>query len=317
MPAWSASPPPADLLMVRTFICAAGATALLGITGPARGQAVPLRVLVPTAHAPAPVRVALLLPPSYGRDATRRYPVLYFLHDAMGDESVLFREGVAETLWRRMASGELPEFLLVCPRGSGTWFVDTFDGRFLFATFLSRDLVPWVDGNFRTIPLREARAASGISMGGYGAFHWGLTSPELFAVMAGLSPAIQQLSWPAVEALPFFIRPSLKRAFGASVTGNNLRANDLYDLLLSHPGLGSRAPEVLVRCGTEDRYRLAELVPFFRDFLDAMGVPNELVLEPGVHDWPYWRTAYPRLVADVLRRLPAAGEARGGRRGTP
>jgi putative tributyrin esterase len=298
--------------MAGSFLRTAVIATVLGAAGSARARLVPVRAQVPTAHAPGPVPVTILLPPSYEREKTRRFPVLYFLHDAMGDESVLFREGVAETLKGEMVAGEIPEFLLVSPRGTGTWFVDSFDGRFQCATFLSHDLVPWVDAHFRTIPLREARAATGISMGGYGAFHWGLTSPELFAVVAGLSPAIQQLNWAAVEALPFFIRPSLKRAFGASATKNNLRENDLYDLLLSHPGLAARAPEVLVRCGTEDRYRLAELVPFFRRFLDVMGVPNELVLEHGVHDWPYWRTAFPLLVRDVLGRIRDAAGAAGG-----
>ena len=58
-----------------------------------------------------------------------------------------------------------------------------------------------------------------------------------------------------------------------------------------------------MRCGTEDQYRLSEVAGFFDRYLGVMGVPRELVLEPGVHDWPYWTRTFPALVADVGRRL--------------
>lgn len=247
-----------------------------------------------------------MTPPSYDAAPARRFPVLYFLHDAGGNEDVLFREGLADALDEGMREGSLPEMLVVSPRGVGTWFVDGPDGTSSYATFLTESLVPFVDARYRTIASRGGRLAAGISMGGYGALRWGLAEPGLFCAAGGLSPAIQQMCWPAVEAMPFFIRPSLKRAFGNDPVKNVLRKNDLYAMLLDDPGLAARAPFLHVRCGTEDKYRLAEIASFFDRYLGALGVAHEVVLETGVHDWPYWRKVFPEFVRTLSTRLSFA-----------
>ncbi len=274
--------------------------ALLMALAPAPG---PVRESVPAPGLPGPVPVVVTLPPSYALEPGRRFPVLYFLHDAQGSEEVLVKNGVDTALLQAMRDGTLPEMLVVAPRGKGTWWVDAYDGSRPMATFLADGLVPWVDARYRTIPERRARAAVGISMGGYGALRLGLTRPGLFAVVGGLSPAIQQLTWRTMQELPFFLRPGLKGVFGSDELENGFHQNDLYEILLDRPELRHTAPEVLVRCGTEDKYRLSEVAGFFDRYLGVMGVSRELVLEPGVHDWPYWKRSLPALAADVGRRL--------------
>jgi enterochelin esterase-like enzyme len=261
--------------------------------------------LVPSRSVPAPGKVLVLTPPSYAAGAPRRYPVLLALHDGQGDERFLLKRGTAAALRDEMARGALREMVIVCPRGVGTWFADSYDGAVRYTRFLAEELVPFVEAHYRVIPERSARAAAGISMGGFGALRSGLTRPDLFAVVGGLSPAVQQLSWRTVQTLPFFIRPSFHRVFGKEEKRNNLRESDLYDMLLRDPTLAGRAPEVLLRCGTEDRWRLGQITAFLKRFLDALRVRNELVLEPGGHDWTYWRRALPELIRAVAARLPA------------
>jgi S-formylglutathione hydrolase FrmB len=260
---------------------------------------------VPTRNMPGPVPVAVATPPSYDAAPLRRYPVLYFLHDGQGDEAVLFRQGVTDALDAAMRAGSLPEMIVVCPRGSGTWWVDSRDGLHRMAAFLSDDLVPFVDAKYRTRARRGGRLVSGISMGGYGALHWALARPDLFVAAGGLSPAIQQLCVPSVAAMPFFIRPSLEAVFGLDPVANVLRRNDLYQMLLDDPSLASRAPFLLVRCGAEDKYRLGEIVRFFERFAAAVGAAHEVRLETGVHDWPYWRRVFPDFAASLAARLPS------------
>jgi len=263
---------------------------------------------VPTARLPAPVPVTVWTPPSYAASPGRRYPVLYFLHDGGGDEAVLYRQGVVDALAKDMAAGTTPELVLVCPRGTGTWWVDGKSGLRM-ATFLSEDLVPWVEAHYRTRASRGGRLVLGVSMGGYGAFRWALARPDLFAAAGGLSPAIEPLSLPAVEAMPFFIRPSLESVFGSDPVDNVIRANDLYQVLLDDPTLAGRAPFLSVRCGTEDKYRLAEMSAFFDRFLSAFDAPHDVTLETGVHDWPYWRRVLPDFVRTLARHLAPSGGA--------
>jgi S-formylglutathione hydrolase FrmB len=258
----------------------------------------------------AAVRVLVMTPPSYETAPARRFPVLYFLHDGGGDEEAFFRKGLADALDADMRAGRLPEMLVVSPRGVGTWFVDAQGGLPRYATFLTKTLVPFVDARYRTAASRGSRLVAGISMGGYGALRWALAQPELFCAAGALSPAIQQMCWPAVQAMPFFIRPSLKRAFGDDPVKNVLRQNDLYAMLLDDPLLAARAPFLHVRAGTEDKYRIAEIAAFLDRYLDALAVPHEVVFETGVHDWPYWRKVFPRLVNALSVRLSPTEAAR-------
>jgi S-formylglutathione hydrolase FrmB len=284
--------------MGRIFACA-----VLLLAAAAHARAARREENVPTRNLPGSVPVLVSTPPSYGAEPARRFPVLYFLHDGGGDEAVLFRQGVIGALDTAMRAGEIPEMLVVCPRGVGSWWVDAHDLTRRTATFLSADLVPFLDAAYRTRPVRGSRLVAGISMGGYGALRWALARPDLFAAAGGLSPAIQQLCRPSVLAMPFFIRPSLEAVFGADPVSNTLRKNDLYQILLDDPTLAGRAPFVLVRCGTEDKYRLSEIAGFFDRFASALGLPHEVRLEPGVHDWPYWRRVFPDFVKSLAARL--------------
>jgi S-formylglutathione hydrolase FrmB len=281
--------------------------AVLGAAAPAEAARHDARVA--TRNMPGPVPVVVETPPSYGMAPERRYPVLYFLHDGQGDEAVLYRQGMIDALEAAMRAGRLPEMIVVCPRGPRTWWVDGRDGTRRMAAFLSDDLVPFVDGSYRTLASRGGRLAAGISMGGYGALRWALARPDLFVAAGGLSPAIQQLCAPSVAALPFFIRPSLEAVFGGDPVANVLRRNDLYQMLLDDPSLAARAPLLFVRCGTEDKYRLAEIAGFFDRFASAVGLAHAVTLETGVHDWPYWRRVFPDFVVSLASRLAPGGGA--------
>ena len=269
--------------------------------------AVPRVDEVPSRLTKGPVRTLVLLPPSYDSAPARRYPVLFFLHDGYGDERALFTHGIADALLDDMKAGKIPELLVVSPRLGGTWCVDSYDGKDRYASFLDTELVPFVDARYRTLGGPRTRAVAGISMGGYGAIHWALLDPELFAAAGGLSPALQQLSWHMLDPLPFLTRLSITRVFGKRELANNLTENDVYQMLLRDPRLAPRVPPVVVRCGTEDRYRLGQNAAFFGRFLRALSVPSEVTVEPGAHDWAYWSRSLPQLLRTVVRHLPGGG----------
>lgn len=264
--------------------------------------------LVPSPALGRDVRVVVQLPPSYDASPARRYPVLYFLHDGFGNENVLARRGIAARLHGEMAAGSLPEMIVVSPRGVGTWFTDSHDGTVRYGAFLDGDLVPRIDADFRTLARRTGRAAAGISMGGYGAVRWGMRAPELLAVAGGLSPAVQQLARRSGETVPLLVRPAFRRVFGDGRASGAYRAHDLASILLDSPGLAARAPELVLRCGTEDEYLLADVSLFLHRLVTALGGRSELVLEPGGHDWDYWRAAFLPFALDLARRLDPAEE---------
>jgi predicted alpha/beta superfamily hydrolase len=57
--------------------------------------------------------------------------------------------------------------------------------------FVEHDLLPWVDGRYRTSSAREHRAVGGSSLGGLIAMHALLSRPHLFGRGLVLSPSVQ------------------------------------------------------------------------------------------------------------------------------
>lgn len=70
----------------------------------------------------------------------------------------------------------------------GSFYINSpFTGN--FADLIIKDVIEYVDANYRTIPNKENRALVGPSMGGYGALYLSLNYPDKFIACAALSPA--------------------------------------------------------------------------------------------------------------------------------
>src|SRR5712692_160382 len=150
---------------------------------------------VPTATLPREARVFVLAPPSWPRQAGRRYPVLFFLHEIYGSGGSLASHGLAAELSARMRDGRLPEFFVVAPSAPAAWFSDSHDGRYRYEKFLTEDLIAWVERRYPVIPASRARGVTGISMGGYGAMKIALKRPNLYGSVSALSGALIPFDW--------------------------------------------------------------------------------------------------------------------------
>jgi S-formylglutathione hydrolase FrmB len=250
---------------------------------------------VPTKSLPSAGEALIITPPSYDTSPLRRYPVLYFLHDGYGDGRTLARRGVAAEALARMRDGRLPEFLIVAPEGSGSWFSDSYDGTRRFEEFLTGDLPRTVEQRYRVLPGKKARGITGISMGGYGSVKLALKHPAMFDSVSALSGALIPLGWDDLERYSLMARYTLKRVFGRSAEKNSLDANDawsiLRDLYFSEPPF-----QVELRASTEDVYGLDGVAAQYGNLLNEHGVPTTVILEPGGHDWDYWK----RAMLDIL-----------------
>ncbi|WP_406194710.1 esterase family protein [Kitasatospora sp. NBC_01560] len=131
-------------------------------------------------------RIRILLPRDYAADPGRRWPVAYFLH------------GGAGTVDDAAAAPALHSdaMITVVPDGGlKGWYADwlmqnTALGAANWQTFHTRQVVPFIDANLRTVADRAHRAVVGLSMGGYGALHYAEYRPDLFGHVASLSGGI-------------------------------------------------------------------------------------------------------------------------------
>ena len=106
----------------------------------------------------------IYLPPNYANDSTRRYPVIYNLHGAGGDET----RGLlaAEVLHEGIQAGRWPEMILVFPNGGKrTHYKDSYDGKSMAETTVIKELIPHVDATYRTIAARHRRCIGGLFHG--------------------------------------------------------------------------------------------------------------------------------------------------------
>jgi endo-1,4-beta-xylanase len=133
----------------------------------------------------------IYLPPQYGREPGRRFPVVYFLHGATGTESS--DAGLARHVHAEILAGRIAPVIYVFPNGGAeSYYRDWPDGTVMAETLLTRELVPWVDGHYRTLDRPGARGICGFSMGGVGAIRMALKHPELFGTAASLAAALEK-----------------------------------------------------------------------------------------------------------------------------
>ncbi|AXB79394.1 alpha/beta hydrolase-fold protein [Novosphingobium sp. P6W] len=126
-------------------------------------------------------RAHVYTPPGYMKDG-RKYPVLYLVHGAGDSDDSWTSVGHANLILDNLiAGGKALPMIVVMPDGhtplrEGVMTLDNPD----FGDDLVKDLIPYVDANYRSDARAEARAMAGLSMGGSHTLRNGLTNPDLF-----------------------------------------------------------------------------------------------------------------------------------------
>ncbi len=276
-------------------------------------------------------RVLVYLPPSYGHDARRRYPVVYLLHGLWGDETNWTQLGRANAAMDSLVAAGGREMIVVMPDGDDGWYTtwarpadraacvaDTARtepaasycvaaGR--YDDYVAHDVVRHVDGRYRTIARRDGRAIAGLSMGGYGAVTLALRHPELFAAAAshsgilapltitprGASTPGETASTDALRAFYGALYPTMVPAFGATVA--DWRARDPGRLLTR----AATRVALFIDVGADDPWVAQSRA--FRAAAERAGARVAYAEWPGGHTWAYWRAHVPASLAWLAARL--------------
>jgi S-formylglutathione hydrolase FrmB len=139
--------------------------------------------------------VTIYLPPSYDGGDNLAYPVVYLLHGYTGNNNLwtggsYISGNIVTSMSSWLKNGKVKEMILVMPNSYnrlwGSYYTNsTATGN--WADFIARDLVQYIDSNYRTLPQRESRAVIGHSMGAYGGLRIGMFYPDVFACMGGMA----------------------------------------------------------------------------------------------------------------------------------
>ncbi len=135
--------------------------------------------------------VAVYLPPSYARGGNRRYPVVYLLHGygRTADDWYPFI-GLPGSMDRDIATGKAMEMILVIPDANTLYGGSMYSNSPTsgdWETYITHDLVAYIDSHYRTIADRNSRGLGGHSMGGYGVWRLAMKYPGVYSAIYGLS----------------------------------------------------------------------------------------------------------------------------------
>ncbi len=142
-------------------------------------------------------RLSIYLPAGYDQ-SNKRYPVLYFLHGfASDDEEMMNYIGFAALMDSAIKAGMLAPTILVLPDSKSKYFGSFYTNSAVagnWADFIGKDVVEYIDKNYRSIPNRSSRGLFGHSMGGNGALKMAMLFPGQFSAVYAMSPGALHFS---------------------------------------------------------------------------------------------------------------------------
>ena len=185
------------------------------------------------------------LPPQYDQPRSRgkRFPVVYDLVGFTGSGRAhtawrAFDENVPERAARLVHERKMGPLIIAFPDcftslGGNQYINSSAIGR--YADYLTRELIPFVDGEFRTLASREHRGCFGKSSGGYGSMIHAMKYSRYWGAIANHSgdayfDYVYGADWPnTLDELAKFRRPRLaagkrnvaKAANAAGYTGRD------------------------------------------------------------------------------------------------
>lgn len=164
--------------------------------------------------------IYIYLPPDY-YDSQKSYPVVYYLH-GFGETPGVFM-GASKPSLNQFFSEEENAFIMVEISGNGrtggSFYVNSpASGN--WDDFVVKDVIPYVDSQYRTLAKAESRGICGFSMGGFASMNLALLHPDVFGAVYSMSPAIME-----DDALPDVLASwtgdnSLLQAYGRAFAPN-------------------------------------------------------------------------------------------------
>jgi len=219
-------------------------------------------------------KAVIVLPGRYQK-SKKSYPVVYLLHGWSGS----YRDWPTKMNLKPLS--DRYGFIIVCPDGGyAGWYLDSpLNSDSQYETYIAKEVVDYIDNNYRTIANANGRFLCGLSMGGHGAFTLLAKYPERFAGAGCMSGAMTFSSGD-------------RRAGLADILGdyesNQKRWKENSALFLSDRLVGLNKA-ILIDCGVDDFLYEANL-QLHKKLLD-LKINHDYIERPGAHTWEYWTNA--------------------------
>lgn len=218
------------------------------------------------------IKAVVITPDAYAT-IKKEIPVVYLLHGYSGN----FADWITNVPAIKNAA-DVYNFIIVCPDGNyNSWYFDSpVDKTSKYETYVSGELVRWIDQNYKTTKNRSGRAITGLSMGGHGALYLAFKHQDVFGAVGSMSGGVDLRPFPNNWDLPAKLGEYAR--FPERWEKNSV-INMLY---LLTPG----SLKLIIDCGSEDFF--FKVNQNLHEKLLERNIPHDFITRPGGHSWDYW-----------------------------
>ena len=208
-----------------------------------------------------------------GHNQFNKVPVVYLLHGAYGNY----------TDWTSKTKGlenycDANNIMIVCPDGGyNSWYFDSpIDSSYLYETYITKELIYYIDKNYYTRVDKESRAISGLSMGGHGALYLAFRNLQVFGSAGSMSGGL--------DIRPFYKEWNISDRLGdIRKFPENWEKNTVINYVDS---LKKTNLNLIIDCGKDDFF--LEVNENFHKNLTENNIDHVYKIKEGRHNWHYW-----------------------------
>ena len=220
------------------------------------------------------IKAVVITPDTYKKGKV--FPVVYLLHGAGDNYS-----GWVTKAPNVVALADTYQQIIVCPDGNVTsWYFDSpVNPTWKYETYITTELIPWIDEHYKTVKDRKGRGITGLSMGGHGALYLSFKHQDLFGVAGSMSGG--------VDIRPFPKSWKIEERLGSYAENpDNWEKNTVINLVHL---LTPKSLSLLIDCGSDDFFYQVNLN--LHEKLMERNIAHDFTIRPGGHTWPYWKNA--------------------------
>jgi S-formylglutathione hydrolase FrmB len=220
------------------------------------------------------VKNVVIVPINYS--TRRHYPVVYLLH-GYSDNYAKWVKAIPQI----KAIATARQLILVCPDGGySSWYFDSpIDSTCQYESYITSDLLKYVDEHYSTIPERSQRAITGLSMGGHGALYLALRHKDLFGSAGSMSGGVDLRSSPKLF--------DIAKRIGSIETHQDEWDNRSVINMVNT--LKNNELNLIIDCGVSDFFY--QINAGLHRRLMALNIEHDYIERPGEHNWQYWANA--------------------------
>lgn len=199
-------------------------------------------------------------------------PTLYLLHGYGGDYSNWVNNApYIKTLVDRY------NFMVVCPDGGvGSWYWDT-TAEFQYETFVSNELIHYIESNYKVCTHRSGRAITGLSMGGHGALYLAIRHQDIFGAVGSTAGG--------VDIRPFPNKWDISKRLGDYAS--NYEKWDSHTVIELLHLIKPSSLKIFIDCGYNDFF--FNVNQELHHKLNYLNIEHSYLTMPGKHNWDYWK----------------------------